>query len=123
MKNVVQKNKSSRSLSGMRNASYPASLPEITEQNIRAKRSSFEAKKTNVKLGFIQPGKPTQNAFIESLNGKFRNEWLNQHGFRSLEEARSEIDQWRQHYNNVRLHSSLGCMPPVGFAKKAAPCL
>lgn len=80
----------------------------------------FWSKKTKVKLGFIQPGKPTQNAFIESLNGKFRNECLNQHWFRSLEEARSEIDQWRQHYNNVRPHSSLGYMPPVEFAKKAA---
>lgn len=85
-----------------------------------SKAMFFWSKKTNVKLGFIQPGKPTQNAFIESLNGKFRNECLNQHWFRSLEEARSEIDQWREHYNNVRPHSSLGYIPPVEFAKKAA---
>jgi putative transposase len=45
------------------------------------------AKEKSVKLGFIQPGKPTQNAFIESLNGKFRNECLNQHWFRSLEDV------------------------------------
>ncbi len=73
-----------------------------------------------MRLAFIQPGKPTQNAFDESLNGKFRNECLNQHWFRSLEEARQEIEQWRAHYNHVRPHSSLGYMPPVEFAKKAA---
>jgi len=56
------------------------------------------AKERQLKLGFIQPGKPTQNAFVESLNGKFRNECLNQHWFRSLEEARQEIYQWREHY-------------------------
>ncbi len=73
----------------------------------------------SVRLAFIQPGKPTQNAFVESLNGKFRNECLNQHWFRSLEEARQEIEQWRVHYNHVKPHSSLGYIPPVEFAKKA----
>lgn len=89
--------------------------PEFT-----SKAMFFWAKEQGVKLGFIQPGKPTQNAFIESLNGKFRNECLNQHWFRSLEEARREIDQWREHYNTVRPHSSLGYLPPVEFAKQAA---
>jgi len=78
------------------------------------------SKDTGIKLGFIQPGKPTQNAFVESLNGKFRNECLNRCWFRTLEEARWEIDQWRNHYNHVRPHSSLGYLPPVEFAKKAA---
>ena len=64
--------------------------------------------------------KPTQNAFIESLNGKFRNEYLNQHWFRRPEEARFKIDRWRDHYNNVRPHSSLGYLPPVEFARSAA---
>ena len=85
-----------------------------------SKAMFFWSKERQVKLGFIQPEKPTQNAFVESLNGKFRNECLNQHWFRTLEEARVEIDQWREHYNNVRPHSSLGYMPPVEFAKKAA---
>jgi len=57
-----------------------------------SKAMFFWSKETNVKLSFIQPGKPTQNAFCESLNGKFRNECLNQHWFRTLEEARYEID-------------------------------
>ncbi len=85
-----------------------------------SKAMFFWSKESGVRLGFIQPGKPTQNAFIESLNGKFRNECLNQHWFRTLDEARQEIDRWREHYNNVRPHSSLGYIPPVEFAKRAA---
>lgn len=80
----------------------------------------FWSRERDVKLGFIQPGKPTQNAFIESLNGKFRNECLNQHWFRSLREAEQIIDQWRDHYNHIRPHSALGYIPPVEFAKRAA---
>ena len=85
-----------------------------------SKAMFFWSKETKVKLSFIQPGKPTQNAFCESLNGKFRNECLNQHWFRSLEEARHEINRWRDHYNNVRPHSSLGYQSPVDFPKQAA---
>lgn len=73
-----------------------------------------------IKLAFIQPGKPTQNAFVESLNGKLRNECLNLHWFRSIEEARDKIKQWRDHYNHQRPHSSLNYMSPVAFAKQAA---
>ena len=89
--------------------------PEFT-----SKALFFWSKESGVALTFIQPGKPTQNAFVESLNGKFRNECLNQHGFRSLEEARYEIGQWRAHYNHVRPHSSLDYLSPVEYAKQAA---
>ena len=85
-----------------------------------SKAMHFWSEDTGVRLGFIQPGKPTKNAFVESLNGKFRNECLNQHWFRSLDEAKQKIDQWSQHYNEVRPHSSLGYVPPGEFAKKAA---
>ena len=85
-----------------------------------SKAMFFWSKETSVQLGFIQPGKPTQNAFVESLNGKFRNECLNQHWFRALDEARYEIDLWRDHYNKVRPHSALGYVPPEEFAKRAA---
>ena len=85
-----------------------------------SKAMFFWSQETGVKLGFIQPGKPTQNAFVESLNGKFRNECLNRHWFRSMEEARVEIDRWRHHYNHVRPHSSLNYLPAVAFAKQAA---
>ncbi len=83
-----------------------------------SKAMHFWSEDAGVRLGLIQPGKPTQNAFVESLNGKFRNECLNPHWFRSLDEAKQKIDQWRQHYNEVRPHSSLGYVPPVEFAKK-----
>lgn len=85
-----------------------------------SKAMFFWSKDIQVQLGFIQPGKPTQNAFIESLNGKFRNECLNQHWFRTLNEAKVEIDLWRKQYNQVRPHSSLGYIPPEEFAKNAA---
>ena len=98
----------------------PTSITCDNGTEFTSKAMFFWSKKTAVKLAFIQPGKPTQNAFIESLNGKFRNECLNQHWFRSLEEAREEIDQWRNHYNHVRPHSSLGYIPPVEFAKQTA---
>ena len=64
-----------------------------------------------VKLNFIEPGKPTQNAFIESFNGKFRHECLRQHRFESLYEARNIVEDWRQDYNH-RPHSSLNYKTP-----------
>lgn len=85
-----------------------------------SKAMFFWQQESNAKLGFIQPGKPTQNAFVESLNGKFRNECLNQYWFRTLEEAIQRIDHWRHHYNTERPHSSLKYMTPVAFASKAA---
>ena len=80
----------------------------------------FWSQERSVKLHFIQPGKPTQNAFVESFNGKFRDSCLNQHWFRDLFEARRVIQQWREHYNHVRPHSSLGYLPPAVFAEQAA---
>lgn len=64
---------------------------------------------------FIDPGKPMQNAFIESFNGRFRDECLNQYWFSSLKEASREIAYWRESYNQIRPHSSLGYLPPVEF--------
>ena len=58
-----------------------------------------------MKLYFIQPDKPTQNAFVESFNGRFRDLCLNQNYFTSLDDARSIIDRWRDHYNRVKPHS------------------
>ena len=78
------------------------------------------AQEHGVRLCFIEPGKPTQNAFVESFNGKFRENCLDQHWFRDLAEARREIESWREHYNTVRPHSSLGGLPPSSFAKQAA---
>ena len=69
-----------------------------------------------VKLRFIQPGKPVQNAYIESFNGKFRDECLNDHVFVNLHNARKIIEAWRQDYNTERPHSSLSNMTPEEFA-------
>jgi len=65
-----------------------------------------------IKLNFIEPGKPTQNAHIESFNGKLRQECLRQHWFESLREAREIVEAWRQDYNYVRPHSSLEYRTP-----------
>lgn len=70
----------------------------------------------SVRLRFIQPGKPVQNAFIESFNGKFRDECLNEHVFASLQSAQKTIESWRQDYNVNRPHSSLGDMTPEEFS-------
>ena len=69
-----------------------------------------------VQWHYIQPGKPIQNAFIESFNSKLRDECLNEHAFLSLAEARAIIGEWRNDYNHLRPHSSLGALTPVEFA-------
>ena len=68
-----------------------------------------------VKLHFIRPGKPVDNAYMESFNGKFRDECLNQNWFMSLGHARQVIEEWRVDYNMVRPHSSLDDMTPIEF--------
>jgi putative transposase len=70
-----------------------------------------------VTLDFSRPGKPTDNAFIESFNGSFRAECLNASWFLSLEDARSKCEAWRQDYNEVRPHSSIGQKAPIELAK------
>ena len=73
-----------------------------------------------VRLHFSRPGKPTDNATIESFNGTFRNECLQTHWFLSLEDARSKIETWRIEYNEYRPHSSLGYKTPSEFAQERA---
>lgn len=65
---------------------------------------------------YITPGRPSENGFTESLNGKIRDECLNEHWFESLREARAIIEDWRQDYNNVRPHSSLNYDTPAAYA-------
>lgn len=73
-----------------------------------------------VRLEFIQPGKPVQNAYVESFNGRLRDECLNANWFTSLSDARRKIETWRQDYNQQRPHSSLDYLPPAEFARKVA---
>ncbi len=89
--------------------------PELTSQAM-----FFWSRRNRVKLHFIQPGKPTQNPFVESFNGRFRDHCLNQHWFKDLADARKIIEQWRQHYNEVKPHSSLGYQPPAAFEGRVA---
>ena len=89
--------------------------PELTSKAMR-----FWSERSGAALNFIQPGKPTQNAFVESFNGKFRDSCLNQHWFRGLADVRRIVDDWRHHYNHERPHSSLGYSTPAERAKKAA---
>lgn len=85
--------------------------PEFTSQAVD--QWAYDEK---VELRFILSGKPQQNAFVESFNGKFREECLNEHWFVSLEEARQQIEAWRQDYNRQRPHSALGYQTPEAFA-------
>ncbi len=70
---------------------------------------------TGVQLCFIRPGRPVENGFIESFNGRLRDECLNVEWFTSLDEAREKLAAWRDHYNHRRPHSALDDRPPAGF--------
>jgi putative transposase len=81
------------------------------------------ATRHGVKLAFIRPGKPIENAFIESFNGRFRDECLNEHWFIGVEDARRRIEAWRCEYNTERPHSSIDDLTPQEFAERYRPAL
>jgi len=74
----------------------------------------------DVKLRLIEPGKPNQNAYIESFNGRFRDECLNEHWFVNLRHARSIIEAWRREYNEERPKKGLGGLTPSQYAERLA---
>ena len=74
-----------------------------------------------VEWHYIAPGKPMQNGYIESFNGKLRDEKLNETLFTSLHQVRVELAQWRNDYNTLRPHSGLGWLTPSEFANHNAP--
>ena len=92
-----------------------------TPQSIRVDQGSefisrdldLWAYQNSVVLDFSRPGKPTDNAYIESFNGKLRAECLNAHWFMSLDDARAKMEEWRKDYNEVRPHSAIGNKPPI----------
>jgi putative transposase len=97
--------------------SYPLAVrtdngPEFTSRAFMAWASSH-----GIRHILIEPGRPMQNGYIESFNGKFRDECLNEQWFETLHQARLAISIWRQDYNEVRPHSSVGRMPPARFAE------
>jgi putative transposase len=78
------------------------------------------ANRTGVAWHYIAPGKPQQNGFVESFNGRFRDECLNEEVFSSLAEARFVIERWRQDYNQIRPHSAHGGLTPDAAARAHA---
>ena len=85
--------------------------------------SAFDswAHRRGVRVHFIRPGKPVENAFAESFNGKLRDECLNENWFVTMEDARSRIEAWRIDYNQVRPHSGLDNLTPSEFALRHNP--
>lgn len=79
-------------------------------------RRAYERK---IELEFSRPGKPTDNAFIESFNGSLRDECLNVNWFLSLEDAQQKLDVWKEDYNSYRPHSSLGNLTPNEFIENS----
>jgi putative transposase len=77
----------------------------------------FEAYNNNVTLDFIEPGKPIQNAFIESFNGRLKHECLNRHYFETLQEVKKIVENWRIEYNTFRSHGSLKGLTPEEFTR------
>ena len=128
-----------RSLSGERVAAtleqvarqrgYPQSIRVDNGTEFYSKALDAWAYRRGVQLAFIRPGKPTENGYIESFNGRLRDECLNVHLFFGLEDARQKLAAWREDYNTNRPHRSLGQMTPTEYvvARSAlrsptAPC-
>ena len=84
--------------------------PEFTSRHLQA-----WAEPLGIELQFTEPGKPTQNAFAESFNSRFRDECLNTNWFEHLAHARRVIEAWRVHYNTGRPHGALDNVPPSQF--------
>jgi putative transposase len=78
------------------------------------------AYENQVQLHFITPGRPMENGYMESFNGKFRDECLNENWFLDLADARQKIEEWRCDYNQERPHSALGYLTPAEFAQRSA---
>lgn len=76
------------------------------------------AQRRGIRLDFIAPGRPVQNSYIESFNGRLRDECLNEHWFANLGEARAQLATWCEEYNKTRPHSSLGDRAPTTFAAR-----
>ena len=96
--------------------SYPQAVRTDTGPEFTCRAFMTWAQKHGIKHILTEPGSPTQNAYIESFDGTFRDECPNENWFESLEQARQAIATWRTDYNEIRPHSSCGRIPPVTFA-------
>jgi putative transposase len=97
---------------------YPKSITVDNGSEFYSKAMDSWAYQRGVQLEFIRPGKPVENAFIESFNGRLRDELLNGELFMGLLDARQKLEAWRRDYNQNRPHSSIGDLTPAEFANK-----
>lgn len=106
-----------------RSVGYPKAIRVDNGSEFISRDLDLWAYQKDVVLDFSRPGKPTDNGFIESFNGKLRAECLDTHWFMSIDDARAKMEDWRRDYNEVRPHSAIGNKPPIVFmnALPAAP--
>jgi putative transposase len=97
-------------------AAYRRASWSITGRNSSPAPLDLWAYRRGIELVFIRPGKPVENAYVESFHSRFRDECLSAHWFETLTEARVQIERWRQDYNEVRPHTSLAGRTPAEFA-------
>ena len=96
----------------------PTSITVDNGSEFAGKVMDAWAEEHHIQLAFIRPGKPTENGFIESFNGRLRDECLNVEIFRSMAEAQGKLAAWRHDYNHHRPHSAIGDEPPARFAAR-----
>ena len=99
---------------------YPKSIRVDQGSEFISRDLDLWAYQKAIILDFSRPGKPTDNAFIESFNGKFRAECLNAHWFMSLLDAHQKMEEWRRDYNEVRPHRAIGYKPPVSLVTSSS---
>jgi putative transposase len=92
---------------------YPKTIRVDQGSEFISRDLDLWAYSNGVTLDFSRPGKPTDNAFIEAFNGRFRAECLNTHWFLTLDDARSKLEDWRRYYNEERPHGAIGNRPPI----------
>ena len=97
----------------------PESITADNGSEFAGQAMDYWAHQAGVKLDFIRPGKPVENGYIESFNGRLRDECLNVDVFLDLADARSKIERWRRDYNQERPHSALADRTPQEFAEAA----
>ena len=98
-----------------REVGYPKTIRVDNGSEFISRDLDLWAYAHDVVMDFSRPGKPTDNAYIESFNGSFRAECLNTHWFMSLDDAREKLEAWRRDYNEVRPHSAIGNKPPIAM--------
>ena len=102
-----------RTLNRLRSRGWPEKIVVDNGPEFRGRILDRWAYQTGVKLHFIEPGKPMQNGFAEGFNSTLRDQCLNEHWFTSIDDARQRVEQWRQIYNTIKPHSSLGRKTPA----------